>query len=230
MTSVMEKALGQEGKQSTETITLKNAQAPLLRIPQEIKDHIYVLVCGGNLLHIRIASGNNPDIKFGHSKCLSTKTEEEAQKSFDASTSPWFDEVSVNRHDQCAPGFLGIVSGPISQSPAMDLRFLRTCRQIYDEAKSFCYTANTFSFDSWVVFGHFVNMVNWASNLRSIRLLNRSGTNGHEPPNWKMLQDVSKKLTGLQTFMFDWEQLPCYGSRKYNQQAEEATQLTNQLL
>ena len=194
-----------------------------------------MLVCGGNLLHITIAPGLNQNINFRHSKCLSTKTEEEAQKSFDASTSPWFDEVSVNRHCQCAPSFLGVVSGPISQSPTLDLRFLRTCRQIYDEAKSFCYTANTFSFDDWIVLGHFVDTVNWTSNLRSIRLLNRSGTNGREPPNWKipnwkMLQDASKKLTGLQTFMFDWKQLSFYGSRKYNQRAEEATQLTKQLL
>ena len=189
-----------------------------------------MLVCGGDLLHIRIASGNNPDIKFDHNKCLSTKKEEEAQKSFDASTSPWFDEVSVDRHDECAPNFLGDIPGPISRMSALDLRFLRTCRQIYDEAKSFCYTANIFSFESRIVFGHFVNMVNWASSLRSIRLLNRSGTNGREHPNWRTLQNVSKKLTGLQTFIFDWEQSPSYDSRKYNQRAEEATQLTKQLL
>ena len=210
---------------------MKNAQSLLLRIPQEIKDHIYLLVCGGNLLHIETASGLlTPSINFCHSKCLSTRTEEDAQMSFDASTSPWFDEVNVNRHDKCAPRFFGDVSGLISQGPTLDLRFLRTCRQIHDEAKSFCYTANTFSFDDWSIFGHFVNTVNWTSHLRSVRLLDRSGTNGREPPYREMLQEVSKKLTGLQTFVFDWKQFSFSGSRKYDQRAEEATQLTKRLL
>ena len=215
----------------TDHSTMKNARSLLLRIPQEIKDYIYLLVCGGNLLHIEIASGLlDPGIKFRHSKCLSTKTEQDAQRSFDASTSPWFDEGSVNRHDECAPKFSGDVSGRISRRCTLDLRFLRTCRQIYDEAKSFCYTANTFSFDKWSVFGQFVNTEKWASYIRSVRLYARRGTNGHGPPNHEMLQSASKKLTGLQTFIFDWEQVCLSGSRMYDQRAEAATQLTKQLL
>ena len=210
--------------------TMRNAQSLLLRIPQEIKDHIYVLVCGGDLLHIKFAPGLlNLDGKFCHSKCLSTRTEEEAQKSFDASTWPWFDEASANRHDGCTPNFLGDVSGPIPQRRILDLRFLRTCRQIYDEAKSFCYTANTFSFDHWNVFGHFVNTVNWTSHIRSVRLYDRRETNGHGPPNCEMLHDVSKKLTGLQKFIFDWKQTSFSDSRKYDQRAEKVTQLAKQL-
>ena len=209
---------------------MKNAQSLLLRIPQEIKDHIYVLVCGGDLLHIELGPGWHLDGKFCHSKCLATKTEEEAQKSFDASTSPWFDEASANRHDGCTPNFLGDVLGPISQRRILDLRFLRTCRQIYDEAKSFCYTANTFSFDHWYVFRSYVNTVNWASHLRSVRLYDRRELIGYVLPNREMLQGISKKLTGLQTFIFDWEQLLVSGSRKYDQRAEEASQLTKHLL
>ena len=211
--------------------TVKNAQSLLLRIPQEIKDHIYVLVCGGNLLHIELASGLLPlSVKFCHSKCLSTKTEKDAQKSFDASTSPWFDEVSANRHDGCAPNFSVDVSGPISPGRTLDLRFLRTCRQIYDEAKSFCYTANTFSFNNWSIFGLFVNTVNWTSLIRSVRLYHLSGANRHGSSNFEILQDASEKLTGLRTLMLDWEQLSISSSRKYDQRAEEVTQLTKQLL
>ena len=209
---------------------MKNAQSLLLRIPQEIKDHIYILVCGGDLLHIKFAPGLlNLDGKFCHSKCLSTKTEEEAQKRFDASTWPWFDEASANRHDECTPNFLGDVLGCISRRRILDLRFLGTCRQVYDEAKSFCYTANTFSFDNWNVFGHFVNTVNWTSHIRSVRLYDRRETNGYGPSNRKKLQDVSKKLTGLQNFVFDWKQTTFSDSCKYAQRAEEATQLTELL-
>ena len=209
---------------------MKNAQSLLLRIPQEIKDRIYVLVCGGNLLHIRYTSGSNPDTKFSHSKCLSTKTEQDAQRSFDASTSPWLDEVSVNRHNECGPDFLGEMPGPISRRRTLDLRFLRTCRQIYDEAKSFCYTENTFSFDYWLLFGHFVTTVKWTSYIRSVHLCYHSGTNAHVPFSRELLQLVSEKLTGLRMFAFDWEQFLVCHSRKYDQRAEEASQLTKQLV
>ena len=208
--------------------TMKNARSLLLSIPQEIKDRIYVLVCGGNLLHIEIASSlPNPDINFCHSKCLSTKTEEDAQRSFDASMSPWVDEVSANRHDECEPDFS---DEPISRWPTLDLRFLRTCRQIYDEAKNFCYIANTFSFDDWVIFVEFVDTVKWKSYIRSVRLHIGCRNDGPLSSNLRMLQDVSKDLTGLQTFIFDWEQLSLSIVRKYDQRAEEASQLTKQLL
>ena len=190
-----------------------------------------MLVCGGNLLHVKLASGLlDPKIKFRYDKCLSTKTEEDAQKSFDASTSPWFDEVSVNRHDQCAPMFLDAVSMPILRKRALDLRFLRTCRQIYDEAKNFRYTANTFSFDNWDVLGMFVKTVNWTPYIRSVRLYVCSGTNGPAFPNREMLQNVSKKLTGLRMLTFDWDQMSSLDSRKYDQRTEEGSQLSEQLL
>ena len=74
-----------------------NAQSLLLRLLQEIKDHIYVLVCGGDLLHSKFASSmSNAQVR--HVKCLSKATEEDAQASYHASKSLWFDDTYVNRH------------------------------------------------------------------------------------------------------------------------------------
>ena len=190
-----------------------------------------MLVCGGNLLHIKLASTlPEPNIKFRYDKCLSTKPEEDAQKSFDASTSPWFDEVSVNRHDQCVPQFLHGVSVPLFGKRNLDLRFLRTCRQIHDEAKNFCYTANTFSFDGWDVLAMFVKTVDWTPYIRSVRLYVCSGTSGPTFHNREMLQHVSKKLTGLRMLTFDWDQFSLPDSREYDQRTEEGSQLSEQLL
>ena len=199
-----------------------NAQSHLLKLPQEIKDHIYVLVCGGNLLHLDFGS-SVPYIQFRHMKCLSKATEEDAQASFDASVSPWFDEVNVNRHEDC-------VFGRFSPKPTLDLRFLRTCRQIHEEAKSFCYTANTFSFDGWNTLRELLATVSWTSYIRSVHLCIRSGTNGEGPVPHNIMQRISSKLTGLRSIHYSLDQCNVYRSRKYNQEVEKASHLTEQLL
>ena len=209
-----------------------DSQSLLLGLPKEIKNHIYVLVCGGDLLHIKFASGvSKPKVQFRHAKCLSKTTEEDAQASFDTSTSPWFDEVNANRHeDCCSPKNFCDVSGRMTRRLTLDLRFLRTCRKIYDEAKNVCYTANIFSFDSWNVFGKFLKTVSWVSHIRSIHLRICSGTTGDGPSTREALQDVSSKLTGLQRIHIDLEQFHISRSRRYDRGAEEASHLTEQLL
>ena len=84
-----------EGSILTKKSTADNAyQSPLLKLPQEIKDLIYVFVCGGNLLHLKFDSGvPHAHAKFRHYKCLSKTTEDEAQASFDYSISQSFDNL-----------------------------------------------------------------------------------------------------------------------------------------
>ncbi len=170
-----------------------------------------MLVCGGNLLHF--TWGYN---KFRHVKCVSRTTEEEAQASFEASESPWFDEVNVSRHKDC-----------YSSALALDLRFLRVCHQIYDEASSFCYTDNTFSFEDWTIFAIFVRTMTRVSYVRSIRSC--SEFIGDRPFICKRLQNIFNKLTGLQRIHIDWEQLPGH-LRKYDQRVVEAIHPTQQLI
>lgn len=205
-----------------------NAQSILLRLPQEIKDHIYVLVCGGELLHFKFApSVSKSKVQFRHAKCLSKTTKEDAQASFDASKSPWFDEVNTYSHEICC--FVD-VSERISRKLTLDLRFLRTCRQIYDEAKTFCYTANTFSFDDWYIFSRFLKTVSWVSYIRSIYLRIKNGANGRGPFIEDTLQDVSSKLTGLRRIHIDLEMIHMSTTRGYCQEVDEASELTEQLL
>lgn len=70
----------------TDGSAASNCRSLLLKMPQEIKDQIYVLVCGGNLLHFNFIWSER--IEFCHFKCESRTTEEDAQASFDNSTSP----------------------------------------------------------------------------------------------------------------------------------------------
>ncbi len=207
----------------TDRSTTSNAQSPLLKLPQEIKDQIYVLVCGGNLLHIMEANKSRCSnlvyhFALRHVKCVSRTTEEEAQASFEASKSPWFDEVNVSRHKECC-----------SSALALDLRSLRTCHQIYDEARSFCYTDNTFSFDDWYDLLEFVKTVTRMSYVRSIRITSCRVFDSDMPFNREKLQGISNKLTGLQRIHIDWKQTPPH-LRKYDQGAGEAIHPTQPLL
>ena len=211
----------------TDGSTTSNAQSRLLKLPQEIKDQIYVLVCGGNLLHFEwaweIPRSDLSESNLRHVKCLSRTTEEEAQASFEASKSPWFDEVNVSRHKDCCSfvNALGLCE--------LDLRFLRACHQIYDEAWSFCYTDNIFSFDDWQVFAEFGRTVTRVSYVRSIRISTFDLLYSDTPLTREWLQNIFDKLTGLQRIDIDWEQLPGY-LWKYDQGAGEAIHLTQQLL
>lgn len=174
-----------------------------------------------------------PDLiaQFRHVKCLSKATEEDAQASLDTSKSPWFDRMNANRHEDChSPKPFCDVSGRISRRLTLDLRFLRTCRQIYDEAKNFCYTANIFSFDDWNVLRKFLETVSWLSYIRRIRLRIRRGTNGDVPSNRETMRDISSKLTGLRWIHIDLEQLHIFRSPRYDPGAEEASHLSEQLL
>lgn len=212
--------------------TSSNSQSRLLTLPRELRDQIYNLVCGSNILHFKFASSH--PVRKGdlcHYICLSKVTEEEAQASFESSKSAWFDEANASRHEECySPKIFSDVSGRVSRRLTLDLRFLRTSRQIYHEARLFCYTATTFSFNEWDVLARFVKTVSWVPCVRSIRLRIRSGAKGDKPPACEALQNISSRLTGLQRIHIDVVQFCSSGSREYDRRAEEASHLTQQLL
>lgn len=214
-----------------------NAQSLLLKLPQEIKDHIYVLVCGGNLLHFNFASPMSQryiDTRLSHVKCLSQATEEDAQASFDTSKSPWFDEANSYRHHGCcAFKLFDDISGRVPEEFRLDLRFLRTCRQIHDEAKNYCYTANTISFNGLGNLRKFLETVSWVSYIRSIRLgitIVNDGDDGDGRITRETMQDLCSKLTRLRSIHIQLEQFHTIRSRRYNQGAENTSHLTGQLL
>ena len=221
----------------TDESTERNCQSFLLKLPQEIQDQIYKLVCGGNLLHLKLDPNfRKPQNKFCHVMCVSRITEDDAQASFDASTSPWFDEVCANRHERCySIQHFCDKSGCIRPRLTLDLRFLRTCRQIYDAAKIICYGTNIFSFDSlrvFVKFGKtvFGKTVSWVPRIRSLRLRIQYVNIGSEPASSQALKQTLGKLTGLKWIYIDLEQIFFDGSRTFVRAVEENSLLMQQIL
>lgn len=162
-----------------------NSLTPLLRLPQEIKNHIYELVLGGNLLHIKwgktaverdvIHSTKEgvEDQRFTNEICCAETSEEDTQYYFnvedgstilvqDTELRHWNCNHSDHRDSSFAPH-------------KMNINLLHTCRQIYNEARLIPYSTNTFSFDAprnLRAFIHLLNQrkVNVNQVIRSLRI------------------------------------------------------------
>ena len=218
--------------------TANNCQSLLLKLPQEIKNRIYDLVCGGELLHFRFApkSKAHSQDKLCHYKCVSKTTEEDAQASFDASESPWFDDLCANRHKDCLltpTEYQCEASGGTAtyrRLVGLDLRFLRTCHQLYDETKNVCYKINIFSFDDFNCLVSCVNKLSWLSYIRNIRICIRYWDNRLGPATDGAMYHISSKLTSLQRIYIDLEGSQSFCLRGYDQRFEEASHLTKYLL
>lgn len=128
--------------------TASNVGSPLLRLPSELKDQIYELVLGGQLLHIYKKEG-----KISHHLCQEEISEIKTQEIFSTSEESWFSTAIEERHTAC-PGtpakyYHGIYHRK-KDSTQLDLALLSCCRQIYQEARPISFSTNTFSFtDAW---------------------------------------------------------------------------------
>ena len=189
----------------------------MLRLPREIKDQIYNYVCGGNTLHIRFTSGGPYTVL-----CRSELTEQAAQAGFDSSQSRWIDDVSAYHHKDCHS----------HNNRTLDLRFLRTCHQICDEAKLVYYSSNTFYLsdapyqDDFDAVEKFVNTADWASNVRSIGLHLNVSTYKRAHTD-QVLRGITGKLAGLRCLYLVMEMRYSGG---YNKEAEEKSKLTEHIL
>ena len=125
----------------------------LVKLPAEIRKHVYDMVLGGNTIH---ASGYEREVKCPEGKTSMNSiartlhcqacdddvldaTEYEQKGSADA------EKMYEDRHSSCALECLD--SNPDKPSPPkFDVGFLTVCRQIYQEAALIPFAANTFSF------------------------------------------------------------------------------------
>ena len=119
----------------TETRAQHNASQPLLRLPDETKAQIWKLVCGEHLLHMEQDESDDDTIdqarkwpKLVSKRCYAKATEEEIEKEFLADSD---DGLAISQyvtiHENC--------SYDQNVWPAsIDLRWMRTCRQIYNES------------------------------------------------------------------------------------------------
>ena len=146
-----------------------NSQNPFLRLPQELKNRIYELVLGEQLLHVKrdwTTSTTKKFIKeqrFTNQICSSQISEKGALDCFKTQkgSNLFVDGIEL-RHSNCYPS----KDKSSSYSPdRMNINLLHTCRQIYNEARFIPYSTNTFSFDT-------------PRNLRAfIHLLTQKGAN-----------------------------------------------------
>lgn len=121
---------------------------PILRLPQEIKDKIYGLAVGGQVICVtqslpgcdQCLSSFNIICQFCRSfEVVQTTTGTEARH-------PWKEPITGQLRTMCRPG-----------NEALSLGLLRTCHQIYQETRYLPYSSNTFAFHRPEVLKDFVN-------------------------------------------------------------------------
>ncbi len=116
-----------------------------MTLPLEVKQLIYTLAFGGNLIHIV----RNPDkgpAKFRNTICRALISEEEAQQNFDNETmDQWEVPANKGRHECCRLQENETFSPGEERPQVLRLDGLRCCRQIYNEAHHIPYATNTLS-------------------------------------------------------------------------------------
>lgn len=138
--------------------------SPLLKLPGEIREKIFSLVVGHQLIHLLYF----PTLeKFRHTICTAAASEDEAYEEFMNGHTPSggsavFHSVTFKkRHVYCKSWvnenehFLHADYRSLSRlmtmeerrKPTLNLSILGACRQMYEEANVLLWTTNTFSFE-----------------------------------------------------------------------------------
>ncbi|KAK3171946.1 hypothetical protein OEA41_004030 [Lepraria neglecta] len=136
----------------TAAIAIHNASTPLLSLPPELKNKIYELVFGGRVVHI--SQDQHHDIlRWDNRICYPKMTEEKAQEIFNnQKPNRWCGRDWPKRHETCH-------CRPFKIAPrSVRTTLLRTCRQLYNEAKYIPYSTNTFGFRSPEVLHNFISL------------------------------------------------------------------------
>ncbi|KAK3171937.1 hypothetical protein OEA41_004021 [Lepraria neglecta] len=161
----------------------------LLKLPQETKNQIYELVCGGQFLHI------TKDLRLlSNHICRAKTSEDQAQEEFDTGLrSEWNAADEINPHIHCKPGK--------KDEQNLSISILLSCRQAYNEARLLPYSTNTFSFGEPRVLLSFIAkaMQSGASLATRSVHLHMFIKRDTDVDAWRRaLRLVSKELTGLQ--------------------------------
>lgn len=162
---------------ATKAIIQRNAStSPLLKLPGEIREMIFSLVVGHQLIHLLYLPTQG---RFRHTVCTATTSEDEAYEEFmtghghiPANDSAQFYSITFKeRHVHCKSWsrednrffdaeqqrLFRLMSADERRKPMLDLSILGVCRQIYEEANVLLWTTNTFSFEDTTTFRTFVD-------------------------------------------------------------------------
>lgn len=149
----------------------KNASAPFLMLPQEIKNEIYKLVLGGHLIHIQQKRCGDR-IKMDHRICYANVSEDQVlQKFTEAQADKWvywnshtFEDTN-SRHEKCGGEEHG-------WPHRINVGLLLASSHLYHETRFIPLYYNTFSFSGGRVLRKFLHTVrNSAKSRNAIRSL-----------------------------------------------------------
>ena len=139
-------------------------KSPLLKLAGEIREKIFSLVVGHQLIHLLYF----PTLKkFRHTICTAAASEDEAYEDFMNGHTPSDDSAVFHsvtfkeRHVYCKSWvdkidrffradyrrLCRLMSTEERRKPTLDLTILGACRQMYEEANVLLWTTNTFSFE-----------------------------------------------------------------------------------
>ena len=173
-----------------------NASCRLLNLPQELKNQIYSHLCTGQLIHVH----SRASTKFRADKIYRIRYHVCTLNDFHTCAGEVVSIYSKSaeskvwhQHSDCLRKALNIfpnkipyycdwciLSPPVCTTEAanvlrdasspIDLSFIRTCKQMYEEAKVMPYTTNTFSFSDYRVLGRFISEYPNALHFRRLKL------------------------------------------------------------
>ena len=132
--------------------TASNANSRLLRLPQELKDQIYELVLGEQLIHVHFDLSEE---RHSYRLCQANNSEREAQNIFAKSEGIWSAVELMDRHELCydvksiyqdCECFARQNDHVYEPHLGLDVALPTCCRQIYQDVHSLIYSASTWSF------------------------------------------------------------------------------------
>ncbi|KAK4632230.1 hypothetical protein CLAFUW4_02790 [Fulvia fulva] len=128
-----------------------STQSRLLKLPSEIRNHIFQLVFGSNTIHVY--SKNKSSLKLSSSRqliraiCANESTEDEDAEAIGSSHETQEQLGYHERHSKCKHYMHA--TGCKSKN-TMNLQLLGVCRQIHEEVALMPYEQSTFSF-AWIL-------------------------------------------------------------------------------
>ena len=196
----------------------------LLKLPAEIRQRIFQLVVGGQLIHVKhddsLVHNNHPcdagwpwkSHRFHHAVCVSHESNSDHDHSQhgyqDAAVAEYATHQSLScdhLHSECRLRSMDNIFGMIEEERVrlrMDLSILLVCQQIHDEATFVLWNTNTFSFDEEVTFEKFVDGLSQTQKDTMANLHIQHGYGDSTTAWWKKVMRLSliTSLRGLRTF------------------------------
>lgn len=194
--------------------------SPLLKLPSELRDRIFRLVVGDQLIHIKwIHHGGCSPAKLYYATCVASVSEHEAYKEFSSGynnipsiDSPeYYTSTCEGRHEKCRLwdkyGKTPMIKEK-RQPRLLDLSMLGASRQMYEEANLLLWSTNTFSFEDPVSFDKFMNKLTSLQKKKLTKMHIRIDWLSYDYEQWERVLKIRllEKFKGLKTVHLCFDQ------------------------